>query len=151
MKFPNSFFDVPAELDENAYLVHVSNPYNRVSILLNGLQPSIGDSFRLHWEDNDYLEGRTLPNLIFARQRVHLNDVQYMFSYDDDVWLIDKTKIPGHSWFVDSGIFRNQGSSVVCFDGIPPEALILHHKGTGEDEGNPEGTIFRKFSVPLLQ
>ncbi|HRW22759.1 MAG TPA: hypothetical protein P5509_12375 [Bacteroidales bacterium] len=103
---------------------HTGNPMFRDKILKMGLVPQIGDSYRMHYEDNGV---KPIP-AIFAVNVGSIKDV-YDSTYDDDIWEID-TKKANVKWFKDIHIYSDV--AILTFETIPPNALKLVKKGTGK-------------------
>ena len=109
-------------------LYHKGNPYYRDDILKNGLIPKIGDSYRLFITDSGrgdrQLKDEELQPMVF------LYDAD-VFEYDS-TWDDDKYEI--NTDLLDKSLFRHDVLSD-CYtysDIIPPKALKLIYKGTGE-------------------
>ena len=63
-------------------LFHTSNPIFRNSIFKKGLIPSVGESYKMHYDESDNLE-----------KFVFLSKSPYDTTYDDDVWAVDVSDI----------------------------------------------------------
>lgn len=100
-------------------IYHKSNPIFRDKIEVEGLLPMKGDSYMLHSPED------TEPAAIFG----YYGDMEYYDStYDDDIWLIDLTKV-NNEFFIDNEVGEY---AVVTYVGIPREAILLIYKGTGK-------------------
>ena len=100
-------------------LYHVSNPANRKSILKNGLLPKVGDSYSAHYEGENELE----PVVFLSSKN------NYDSTWDDDRWEIDVNQINPQKLFRDFD--RNMKNCYVYTDVIPPTALRMVYKGSG--------------------
>ena len=98
---------------------HKSNPIYREQINNDGLKCMKGDSYEGHSpEEKD-------PPAIFG----YVNDINnYDTTYDDDIWLIDATKIT-NTWFIDNEVGK---IAVVTYNDIPRSAIKLVYKGIGD-------------------
>ena len=108
-------------------LYHKSNPINRKYILKEGLIPSIGSSYKCH-----YNEDEDLMPLVFLYDR---NIAEYNTTYDDDIYEIqtkylDKNKLMKDP---DDYMYDMQGCYTYT-ENIPSLYLKLIYKGTGKSE-----------------
>lgn len=113
----------PEDIPE--YVYHVSNPYFRDSISKSGIKPSVGDSYKLHWEDR--LPADKLPPLVF----LCCTD-SYDSSYDDDRYRIHTTNLNKNDFVYDPDV--NLGATEwICYKGnIPLDSIELIYEGSGE-------------------
>lgn len=111
------------------YVYHISDKQHRNSILQNGLNPSVGDSYK-GWAQTD----NAIP-AIFATIGKNLNDITggiKLERFQADIWQIDTTKST-NDWFVDKHFegfkkFDIDNPHIVTFEKIPSFALKLIHK-----------------------
>lgn len=105
------------------YLYHKSPIDNRFSIMRDGLQPKVGESYLCHW---NYKEG--LKPLIFLYDK---SVCEYDTTYDDDVYRIDTVKLDKRmiSRDPDKGM---AGCYTYCMQ-IPNTCCDIIHEGTGRD------------------
>jgi hypothetical protein len=97
-------------------LYHSSSPENRISIMKNGLIPSVGDSYSLHWDGDE-----NLKPLVF------LSTEPYDSTWDDDIWEVD---VEGLTLLPDPDIDQ---INTRCVDSIiEPYRLKLIYEGSGE-------------------
>ena len=107
-------------------LYHKAPVSCRKSILKNGLRPSVGDSYKAHWEEVEELS-----------PYVFLYDIgggEYDSTYDDDIWRVDMS-------YIDQKRLRKDPEKALknsyIYDGIiPPEALKLVYRGSTKDAGD---------------
>jgi hypothetical protein len=107
-----------------AKVLHTASPKNRESIRKNGLLPQIGDSYSLHYDENE-----SLRPAIFALD-ISKTKERYDSTWDDDIWEIDTTKA-NVEWFLDTGAWEG---CIVTFEKIPPTCIKLIYKGTGKSQ-----------------
>lgn len=98
-------------------LYHKSNPVYRNNILENGLIPSIGDSYRCHYEDNNH---KDIKPAIFT-----CDDTTYDTTWDDDMWEIISSNI---IWQEDELCYKG---CFLTYHSIPIDCIKLIYKGTG--------------------
>jgi len=109
------------------YVYHMSDKKNRNGILQNGLEPSVGDSYK-SWTQTE----KTIP-AIFATITETLNDLTGgIENFQSDIWEIDTLKSK-NDWFGDNHFemlkqygFKNP--HIVTFNRIPPNAIRLVYK-----------------------
>lgn len=110
---------IPVRVGQFVY--HKSNPKFREMIKKQGLIPK-GKSET--WLSDTKINGK----VIFATNSNNKDDL-FDSTYDDDIYLIDTTKIK-NKWFGDPNF--NDSKYVITFDPIPVSALKLIYQGTGE-------------------
>jgi len=101
---------------------HKSNPINRDSILLNGLIPSIGDSYKLHYQE--YINEADIKPAIFA-----CDNKDYNSTWDDDIWEISINNTI--TWYKDEFCYEG---CFITYEKIPSYCIKLIYKGTGKSE-----------------
>jgi hypothetical protein len=102
---------------------HKSNPKFRDKISVEGLKAKFGQQ-----RYGEYIKDKTPA--IFASLKINK---LYDSTYDDDVWKIDTTKIT-NKWYADKNFeWMAKNPFVVTYENIPPEAISLIHKGTGNE------------------
>ena len=110
-------------------LYHKAPVSVRKSILTNGLIPSVGDSYKAHYE---YKEN--LKPYIFLYDHNSVNGGEYDSTYDDDIYAIDLSKIDA------SRIRRDPDKGMRgCYtydETIPATAIRLVYKGSKKDAGD---------------
>lgn len=79
----------------NKLLVHKSNPKNRENIENNALRVRTGECYKTY---AGY--GEKCTPAIFATNSTNKR-AWFDSTYDDDIWIIDSTKIPNVKWFKD--------------------------------------------------
>jgi hypothetical protein len=119
--FPN---EGPTHEGGESILWHASPPSNRESILAEGLIPKTGG--------NDHISlptGRiyVCVHAMFL-EHVELDMAKTRRWKDLDLWLIDRSAIPGHAWRTD---VEMENVSAWTDLAIPPEALTLVGPLTG--------------------
>lgn len=107
-------------------ILHTGNPKFRNDILTNGLMPTVGDSYRLHWE-SIYPNVTPVP-AVFAIEVTDVSDA-YDSTYDDDIWEI--IGIDRSSFVHDKAAYSG---CIVTYDRIKPENLRLIYEGTGKSK-----------------
>ena len=109
----------------NKLLVHKSNPKNRETIENNGLRVRTGECYKTYVG-----YGEKCTPAIFATNSTNKR-AWFDSTYDDDIWVIDSTKIPNVKWFKDKH-YETTKKHIVTFQDIPKEAIKLIHSGTGK-------------------
>jgi hypothetical protein len=113
------------EITPGRFVYHLSAPVYRDQIERIGLLPKRGEQ----WLTNTPIEGEA----IFATDSDNEED-WYDSSYDDDVYEIDTDKI-SNKWYVDPNFqVQDYSKHIVTFDKIPPSAISLIHRGTGDSK-----------------
>ena len=105
---------------------HGSDPKNRESILRNGIEPRVGDSY------SSWTGGRYAIPAVFATNGGIKNVTGGMPNFNADIWAISTDKI-NNEWFEDNHFneFKKMGFKnphIVTFTKIPPNAIALVHK-----------------------
>ena len=117
-------------------LYHKSPISCRESILKNGLQPSVGDSYKAHVDDRE-----DLTPYIFLYDHNTINNGEYDSTYDDDIYAIDVTQLDMEHLFHDPDEYMN-GCYVYDLV-IPPSAIKLVYEGS---EGDSTMELISKHS-----
>ena len=108
-------------------LYHKSSPANREYIQLYGLMPYVGDSYRLHYD-----EDATLKPYIFLYDKRYGD---YDTTYDDDIYEIDTKHLNKHLLDKDPDEYMyNECGCYVYPIKIEPQSIKLIYIGTGESE-----------------
>ena len=134
-----SIYRIITEIDTNRHsrvLYHKSPISCRMSILKKGLLPSVGDSYKAHWDDKE-----DLTPYIFLYDHNTINGGEYDSTYDDDIYAIDVSQLDKEHLFNDP-----DGSMNGCFVydiPIPTSAIKLVYKGT---EGDSDERLMAKHS-----
>lgn len=110
-------------IDTDRFVFHKSNPIFRDIIEKVGLIPQKGEQ----WLSDTPIDNKA----IFATNSDDPKD-WFDSTYDDDVYLIDTTKIE-NLWYHDTNFSSKENKHILTFDGIPRNAIKLIHKGTGND------------------
>ena len=110
-------------------LYHKSPSSCRKSILKNGLIPSVGDSYKAHWDHRD-----DLTPYVFLYDHNTIKDGEYDSTYDDDIYSIDTKQL-------DLKHLKKDPDSGMrgCFvydSIIPASAIKLVYKGSKKDSGD---------------
>lgn len=109
------------------FLYHKSPPSIRNKIEKEGLKPTIGDSYKAHWEGKDI----DLEPVIFAYDK---EKQEYDTTWDDDIWQIDTNKLNKNNWKKDPDEYMTDAfGSLIYNKKIPRNALKLIYKGTGKN------------------
>jgi len=115
-------------------VLHTSNPIHRNKILKEGLLPkqeswgcAIGSDMNAELGDT---------KAIFVVD----SKIPYESCYDDDVWVID-TRMINNKWYTDEYVT----DALYTLEPIPLKAIKLIYKGSGNDEGNFDDTIYKSI------
>lgn len=124
----------PAELDLDEsvnrlgtrYLYHKSPIAFRKSILSTGLKPSVGDSYKCHYDDRD-----DLTPYVFLYDHNTVDGGEYDSTYDDDIYQVDCS-------YLDQDCIGPDPEKALrgCYTyskPIPKEAIKLIYKGSTKD------------------
>ena len=119
-------------------LYHKSPISCRKSILKKGLIPSVGSSYKAHWDDRD-----DLTPYIFLYDHNLIKNGEYDSTYDDDVYAIDVSQL-------DKKHISNDMDKTMkgCFTydiPIPPSAIKLIYKGSKKD--SDETLMFKHRNI----
>lgn len=111
------------------FLYHKAPIASRQSILKNGLIPSVGDSYKAHWDDRE-----DLKPYVFLYDHNTVNNGEYDSTYDDDIYAIDVSQLDKKH------IFRDPDKSMKgCFVydiPIPVSAIKIVYKGSKRDSSD---------------
>lgn len=131
------------EVIPNKFVYHVSNPYFRKQISMEGLIPK-GKSET--WLSGTPIKGK----VIFATNSDKKKD-WFDSTYDDDIYQIDTTKLD-NKWYEDPNfggkdrtfwfdgkkyklpINHERYYHIITYEPIPLDAIKLIHKGTGNSK-----------------
>lgn len=108
------------------FLYHKSPISFRKSILKNGLIPSVGDSYRAHWNDKE-----DLTPYVFLYDHDLINGGEYDSTYDDDIYAVDVNQLDKK--FLSRDIDKTMKGCFVYSKKIPTSALKLVYKGSNND------------------
>ena len=111
------------------FLYHKAPIAARKSIMKNGLIPSVGDSYKAHWNDRE-----DLKPYIFLYDHNTVNNGEYDSTYDDDIYAIDVSQLDKKH------IFRDPDKSMkgcLAYDiPIPISAIKMVYKGSKRDSSD---------------
>ncbi len=111
------------------FLYHKAPITVRRSIIKNGLVPSVGDSYKAHWDDME-----DLKPYVFLYDHDTINNGEYDSTYDDDIYRIDVSQLDKKH------IFRDPDKSMKgCFVydiPIPISAIKIVYKGSEGDSND---------------
>jgi GNAT superfamily N-acetyltransferase len=134
-----SIYRIITEIDTNGHsivLFHKSPISCRKSILKKGLLPSVGDSYKAHWDDRE-----DLTPYIFLYDHNTINGGEYDSTYDDDIYAVDVSQLDNEHLFNDPD---NGMNGCFVYDiPIPTSAIKLVYKGT---EGDSDERLMAKHS-----
>jgi GNAT superfamily N-acetyltransferase len=134
-----SIYRIITEIDTNGHsivLFHKSPISCRKSILKKGLLPSVGDSYKAHWDDRE-----DLTPYIFLYDHNTINGGEYDSTYDDDIYAVDVSQLDNEHLFNDPD---NDMNGCFVYDiPIPTSAIKLVYKGT---EGDSDERLMAKHS-----
>jgi len=110
-------------------LYHKAPIAARQSIMKNGLIPSVGDSYKAHWDDRE-----DLKPYIFLYDHNTVNNGEYDSTYDDDIYAVDVSQLDKKH------IFRDPDKSMkgcLAYDiPIPISAIKMVYKGSKRDSSD---------------
>jgi len=110
-------------------LYHKAPIAARQSIMKNGLIPSVGDSYKAHWNDRE-----DLKPYVFLYDHNTVNNGEYDSTYDDDIYAIDVSQLDKKH------IFRDPDKSMkgcLAYDiPIPISAIKMVYKGSKRDSSD---------------
>jgi len=104
------------------YILHISNPIFRADIQVMGLIPKPKSEA---WLETTNITGE----VIFASNTPNISEA-FDSTYDDDIYLI-KTKDLRNIWYEDPNFLHSPPLFMYTYEPIPPSALELIYKGTG--------------------
>ena len=134
-----SIYRIITEIDTNGHskvLYHKSPISCRGSILKKGLLPSVGDSYKAHWDDRE-----DLTPYIFLYDHNTINGGEYDSTYDDDIYAVDVSQLDNEHLFNDPD---NGMNGCFVYDiPIPSSAIKLVYKGS---EGDSDERLMSKHS-----
>ena len=110
-------------------LYHKAPIAARKSIMKNGLTPSVGDSYKAHWDDRE-----DLKPYVFLYDHNTINNGEYDSTYDDDIYAVDVSQLDKKH------IFRDPDKSMkgcLAYDiPIPISAIKMVYKGSKRDSSD---------------
>lgn len=109
------------------YLYHKAPIFVRQSILNNGLKPSVGASYKAHWEDREDL----IP-YVFLYDYDMIGE--YDSTYDDDIYRVDMSMLDKNHLFLDPD--EEMEGCYVYDEIIPTTAIELIYEGSNADSGD---------------
>lgn len=113
-----------SRLLKTQFLYHKAPKFARKSILKNGLIPSVGNSYKAHWDDREDLT----PYIFLYNYEVF---GEYDSTYDDDIYAIDVKQLDKKHLAKDPDSYM-KGCLVYDLP-IPPTAIKLIYKGSNRD------------------
>lgn len=117
-------------------LYHKAPVAARQSIMKNGLIPSVGDSYKAHWDDRE-----DLNPYVFLYDHNTVNNGEYDSTYDDDIYAVDVSQLDTKHIFRDPD---NGMNGCFVYDiPIPTSVIKLVYKGT---EGDSDERLMAKHS-----
>lgn len=109
------------------YLYHKAPIFVRQSILSNGLKPSVGASYKAHWEDRE-----DLTPYVFLYDYDMIGE--YDSTYDDDIYRVDMSMLDKNHLFLDPD--EEMEGCYVYDEIIPTTAIELIYEGSNADSGD---------------
>ena len=110
-------------------LYHKAPVAARQSIMKNGLIPSVGDSYKAHWDDRE-----DLKPYVFLYDHNTVNNGEYDSTYDDDIYAVDVSQLDKKH------ISRDPDKSMkgcLAYDmPIPVSAIKMVYKGSKRDSSD---------------
>ena len=110
-------------------LYHKAPIAARQSIMKNGLIPSVGDSYKAHWDDRE-----DLKPYIFLYDHNTIDNGEYDSTYDDDVYAVDVSQLDKKHIFRDPD--KTMKGCLVYDLPIPLSAIKLVYKGSKRDSSD---------------
>ena len=114
---PNEHYE---KIEPIGFVFHSSHKKNRDSILKNGLQVNIGDSYKDNWNEFQPIK----PAIFAVNTPNSIESFGLKYSNDYDIWRIDTTKC-NNNWYKD---FNMGGDNIMTFDNIPNNCITLFRK-----------------------
>lgn len=112
--------------DRATVLYHKSPVSCRELILKNGLVPSVGDSYRAHWDDRE-----DLTPYVFLYDHDTIRGGEYDSTYDDDIYAVDASQLDNKHLFNDPD---ESMAGCYAYDmPIPTSAIKLVYMGSEND------------------
>lgn len=110
-------------------LYHKSPISVRNLILKKGLIPTVGDSYKAHWDDKD-----DLTPYVFLYDHNAIKNGEYDSTYDDDIYAVDTSQLNKKHLFDDPD---NEMIGCYAYDmAIPTSAIKLVYKGSKNDSND---------------
>ena len=116
-KPPNEYYE---KIEPRRFVFHNSHKKNRESILKNGIQVNIGDSYKDNWSEFQPIK----PAIFAVNTPNYIEYIGLKYSNDYDIWRIDTTKC-NNNWYKD---FNMGGDNIMTFDNIPNNCITLFRK-----------------------
>ena len=110
-------------------LYHKAPIAARKSIMKNGLIPSIGDSYKAHWDDRE-----DLKPYVFLYDHNTVNNGEYDSTYDDDIYAVDVSQLDKKHIFRDPD--KSMKGCLVYDIPIPISAIKMVYKGSNRDSSD---------------
>ena len=111
------------------FLYHKAPIAVRQSIMKNGLIPSVGDSYKAHWNDKE-----DLNPYIFLYDHNTVNNGEYDSTYDDDIYAVDVSQLDKKHIFRDPD--KSMKGCLVYDIPIPISAIKMVYKGSKRDSSD---------------
>ena len=111
------------------YLYHKAPISFRKSILRKGLIPSVGASYKAHWDDAE-----DLKPYVFLYDHNAVDDGEYDSTYDDDIYAVDVSQLDRKHIFRDPD--KTMKGCLVYDLPIPPSTIRLIYKGSKKDSND---------------
>ena len=110
-------------------LYHKAPIAARKSIMKNGLIPSIGDSYKAHWDDRE-----DLKPYVFLYDHNTVNNGEYDSTYDDDIYAVDVSQLDKKHIFKDPD--KSMKGCLAYDIPIPISAIKMVYKGSKRDSSD---------------
>jgi GNAT superfamily N-acetyltransferase len=110
-------------------LYHKAPIAARKSIMKNGLIPSIGDSYKAHWDDRE-----DLKPYVFLYDHNTVNNGEYDSTYDDDIYAVDVSQLDKKHIFKDPD--KSMKGCLAYDIPIPISAIKIVYKGSKRDSSD---------------
>lgn len=107
-------------IEPRRFVFHSSHKKNRESILKNGLQTNIGDSYKDNWKEFQPIK----PAIFAVNTPNYTESFGLKYNNDYDIWRIDTTKCD-NNWYID---FNMGGDNIMTFENISNNCITLFRK-----------------------
>jgi len=111
------------------FLYHKAPIAARKSIMKNGLIPSIGDSYKAHWNDRE-----DLKPYVFLYDHNTISNGEYDSTYDDDIFAVDVSQLDKKHIFKDPD--KSMKGCLAYDIPIPISAIKMVYKGSNRDSSD---------------
>lgn len=101
----------------------------RQSIMKNGLIPSVGVSYKAHWDDR-----KDLKPYVFLYDHNTIDNGEYDSTYDDDIYAVDVSQLDKKHIFRDPD--KSMKGCLVYDIPIPTSAIKIVYKGSKKDSND---------------